>query len=84
VGALAGAAQATVLVAPGVVLLDDPEPALARPDDAVVLVSRSAGPVPDDGRHPDADDLARTGAYAPVLALRTPPGGLLELWAGLT
>lgn len=84
VGVLARATEATVLVAPGLVLLDDPEAALAWPDDAVVLVSRTAGPVPDDGRHPDADDLARTGAYAPVLALRAPPAGLLDLWAGLT
>ena len=63
------------LLSPGVLLLRPP----ALPDGPrLALVSRTAGALPDDGRHPDADDLVRTGAFAPLVLLRDPVAAALD------
>lgn len=73
-----------VLLAPGVLLLREPQGLLTAPDDPMVLVSRTAGPPPRDGRHPDVEDVSASGAYAPLVLLRHPAPGLLHLWERTT
>ena len=78
--------EVTVLVAPGTVLLEDPSHVLTPPDGAMVLVSRTAGALPPDGRHPEVAAVARLrarprphdAARGPARALgrgRRRPGG---------
>jgi len=59
--------EALTLVAAGIVLLRPPE--LPQGTD-LVLASFTAGVALDDRRHPDAEDLERTGPYAGLLVLR--------------
>ena len=47
------------------------------------LVPRTDGPVPADGRHPDAARLAAAGAHDPdLIAVRADQPAVLDAWAG--
>lgn len=83
--------EVTVLLAPGVVLLRDPEALVTAAGagaggagSGLVLVSRTGGTLPRDGRHPDVVDVTRSSAYARVVALRDPASELLALWQDAT
>lgn len=67
---LAGDGVVVVLAADNV-LLGPLAPALLRLDAPAAVIAQSAPPPPDDGLHPDADDLERAGPIDPgVLVLR--------------
>lgn len=67
----------------GVVLLARPEVLVrATARSGLAMVERDPGPVPPDGRHPDEDDLARSGPLEPALVAAHPAlaGQALERW----
>jgi glycosyltransferase involved in cell wall biosynthesis len=68
-------------IQPGVLLLSEPAAMLASTAE-ICVVARTIGPLPDDGRWPDASDLARAGTCATgLVALRAPSAGFLADWA---
>ena len=73
-------APVTMALLPGVLLFHDPAELAEHAPWGPVLVARTAGPIPLDGRCPDLGHAVRDGAYSPALALFATPAGPLDLW----
>ncbi|NUU16802.1 glycosyltransferase [Cellulomonas humilata] len=82
----AGSDKVLLAVAAGVVLLAAPTELVEQAaTHGVALVPRTDAPVPHDGRHPDAAELAAAGAYdSALIAVRGDRGELLDAWAAAT
>lgn len=76
-------AAVLVAIAAGVVLLRSPQELVAlAAEHGVALVPRTDGPVPADGRHPDAARVAQAGAHDPdLVAVRADQGAVLDTWS---
>lgn len=80
-----GPGDPVLCLLPGVEVTADPRALVDLPDGAALgVVPRTAGPLPDDGLHPDDDDLRRWGGYAPAVVVAHPDGtSALASWAHL-